>query len=933
MADSIQTFVPGWRATDANDNPIPGAKLKYYNAGTTTPKVVYADADLTVSLGAVVTCDAEGYPTSDGSNRVLVYTGTAAYKIVCTTSADVTVWTHDNVRGASVTPVTATSTLPITPVVTKSANYTVVVGDRGKLINCLCSSGNITITLPSAITAGDNFRVGFQHVGTANAATILPVGGQTISQGDKATPTLVLLSYGETVWLVSDGANWRADTYVPRGLLGSIATFEVADRLPAAPASPAPGARYIISDTPTGVWATNGYTVGQVIQADGNGGWIAHTPKDGWTAYLKDETLLMQYRGTAWVDLSNIAAPTSSALKKIVVKHSGAASSTGGTQSAATWVTSTLSTVVENTITGASLASNKVTLPAGNYLAICVRQMAYVSSAAYGAGKLRLYNDTDSTEIAVGVSGGAIHTGTGFSVGTPTLVHPFTLSATKDIRLDFYATATAGVVTLGVAVGGADEIFCQLTILSLSSLQGPQGPQGIPGDAQVGPEYYDVDARHNLDGTTGDVAKIAAAIAACPLGGVLHFPAKTSLINAPITLDRQCDMQFHGTTWSAALTTSQDLLTIAIPGANTVSGEVRGLEVQGLRWFFTSGGRHGIVFKKGATGIGNLQNRFARLLGGNGSAAAGYAFVIQDLETHWNVLENSFFGTRGVYHQGADGWKFRNNGFYGERGLVLECISGAFETILEGNYASVSELAWWITQGQQYKFRSNSWEQVGTNGGAHDAQCLIYPQSGDTARVLIDGDNFGGGANVGYPLKILGNVYDTIIAAGTTSNPGASTYDVYIASSAVKGTQFRSTWARGTRSSVDETRPWSVLDSGVETQGIWKGASVLSLQNSWAAGTARFMVDPHTKELLAEGYLVPGTLTAGTTVGTLPAGMRPKNATRTLGMSNSGTTPVSIAITTAGVITLNSAATGTEQYVEQMFHFPVKARTSYDPVV
>lgn len=48
------------RALDANGNPFSGAKWYFYATGTLTPQAVYADAGLSVSLGAVVTADAGG---------------------------------------------------------------------------------------------------------------------------------------------------------------------------------------------------------------------------------------------------------------------------------------------------------------------------------------------------------------------------------------------------------------------------------------------------------------------------------------------------------------------------------------------------------------------------------------------------------------------------------------------------------------------------------------------------------------------------------------------------------------------------------------------------------------------------------------------------------------------------------------------------------
>jgi hypothetical protein len=79
-------YTPRFRADDANGNPVPFAKLKFFEAGTVTPLPVYADVDGNTSLGVVVTADAGGLFAQ-------LFMLPQAYDIVCTTTADVTVWT------------------------------------------------------------------------------------------------------------------------------------------------------------------------------------------------------------------------------------------------------------------------------------------------------------------------------------------------------------------------------------------------------------------------------------------------------------------------------------------------------------------------------------------------------------------------------------------------------------------------------------------------------------------------------------------------------------------------------------------------------------------------------------------------------------------------------------------------------------------------
>ena len=101
MADAVAIFTPGQRIVDTSGTPFASLIAYVYDAGTTTPKLVYSDAELATELGTAIYFDSAGYPvTSEGStSTTLVYTGTDSYKIVFVNDG-VTVVTHDNVKGA-----------------------------------------------------------------------------------------------------------------------------------------------------------------------------------------------------------------------------------------------------------------------------------------------------------------------------------------------------------------------------------------------------------------------------------------------------------------------------------------------------------------------------------------------------------------------------------------------------------------------------------------------------------------------------------------------------------------------------------------------------------------------------------------------------------------------------------------------------------------
>ena len=91
---------PGYQEFDANGKPAPGALLYTYEAGTSTPKVTYSDAGLTIPNANPVEADA-------GGRFGPVFAEAGDYRLIMKTAAEVTLWTADPVDGAagsSVTP-------------------------------------------------------------------------------------------------------------------------------------------------------------------------------------------------------------------------------------------------------------------------------------------------------------------------------------------------------------------------------------------------------------------------------------------------------------------------------------------------------------------------------------------------------------------------------------------------------------------------------------------------------------------------------------------------------------------------------------------------------------------------------------------------------------------------------------------------------------
>lgn len=107
----------------------------------------------------------------------------------------------------------------------KAGAYLVIASDQCKLIGL--SSTSFTVDLTSAATLGAGFTVGFHHNGTtgANLYTIDPAGAENIDDDS----TLILDTASESVWIVSDGANWHVTARNTPKLKHSVQQVSVVD--------------------------------------------------------------------------------------------------------------------------------------------------------------------------------------------------------------------------------------------------------------------------------------------------------------------------------------------------------------------------------------------------------------------------------------------------------------------------------------------------------------------------------------------------------------------------------------------------------------------------------------------------------------------------------------------------------------------------------
>ncbi len=146
------------------------------------------------------------------------------------------------------------------------------------------------------------------------------------------------------------------------------------------------------------------------------------------------------------------------------VRDEKAANTDGGTFTAdSVWRTRVINTVVTNEISGSSLSSNQITLPAGTYF-------IEASAPAFDVNrhKAKLRNVSDSTDVLIGTSEFARISGGGST--THSLVRGrFTIASEKIFELQHQGETTQATNGFGVANNfGVVEVFSEIDIRKLS---------------------------------------------------------------------------------------------------------------------------------------------------------------------------------------------------------------------------------------------------------------------------------------------------------------------------------------------------------------------------------------------------------------------------------------------------------------------------------
>lgn len=206
-----QFVLPDQFVTDDNGDPISGAKLRFYRAGTTETLTVYQDALYATAH------DPDDITASANGRLPPVFIQAETYKVAVYDADDVLLFgPHDNLTGAiDLDALSSSSELYNTEVSELQADYTITVTDMqaNDFFNVKPISANVTLTLPSAAEVGNGYGVTVRN-GYASEYKVIVTRKPTTSETIDGATSIDITTYNEQVRLVSDGANWIPAKYV-----------------------------------------------------------------------------------------------------------------------------------------------------------------------------------------------------------------------------------------------------------------------------------------------------------------------------------------------------------------------------------------------------------------------------------------------------------------------------------------------------------------------------------------------------------------------------------------------------------------------------------------------------------------------------------------------------------------------------------------------
>lgn len=455
----------GVQYVDTNGDPYSGAVLKAYSSGTTTNINMATDSSGGTQVSSIA-LNATGYP--EVSATVVIPHIEEKYKLslyptqAAADSDTGAIWTQDNM---TVSIAFGSSTQEI------STSTALDSSDANTHIE---ASGTITITLPDIDVVGEGYVFSIRNAGVG-VITLDGNGSETIN--DDLTQTIAVGAGGV---VISGSTDWAAigikDAQIDEdNIFSKKMSFPDSGELTISSGAITPTGVYHTVDTEADAATDDLDTIsdpvdGQilVIQPENaardivitDAGNIVLTDGNAITLKETSDTVTLQYSLalTKWV----VKSSNLKNMQLLHVQDQKSATTDGGTFTSGAWQTRVLNTSLTNEITGASLATNQITLPAGTY---------YIESSApayqVNSHKSKLYDTTNTADVLIGT---AERTGNGDQVMSRSYVRGrFTLTGEVDLEIQHQCETTNATDGFGLAAGfSVIEVYTDVRIWRIS---------------------------------------------------------------------------------------------------------------------------------------------------------------------------------------------------------------------------------------------------------------------------------------------------------------------------------------------------------------------------------------------------------------------------------------------------------------------------------
>lgn len=279
-----------------------------------------------------------------------------------------------------------------------------------------------------------------------------------VAQGNTGAGTGDVLAANNGSEFAANAGTFRANL----ALMGALLTAETSADVHTRAAANPRGMWFVAGTGMTN--APSGYAANEAFFAKGLD---ANNLTVTW--YRSDGVVFVKTRvaGTwgGWVQqalLSDVTAAIAAAQQIIHVRDEKASGTNAGTFTAGSYIARTLNTVKTNSISGASLSSNRVTLPAGTY-----EIEATAPGFAVRLHKAVLYNVSTAAVILVGSS--ELSSNTYATTSKSVIKGRFTLAGSHQLELRHRCQITFASSGLGLAASFGDvEVYAEALIRKIS---------------------------------------------------------------------------------------------------------------------------------------------------------------------------------------------------------------------------------------------------------------------------------------------------------------------------------------------------------------------------------------------------------------------------------------------------------------------------------